>query len=90
MLAQEPHEELLRRVTADGRRMHRAWVEEVFAPYVARAEDPAELVDLLVVATDVYTWKLLRRDRGLARDLTENRMHTLVRALLGADGPADH
>ena len=90
MLAQEPHEELLRRVTADGRRLHRAWVEEVFAPYVDRAADPDELVDLLVVATDVYTWKLLRRDRGLARDLTENRIHTLVRTLLGADGPAHH
>jgi len=90
MLAQEPHEELLRRVTEDGRRMHRGWVEEVFAPYVELAADPDELVDLLVVATDVYTWKLLRRDRGLARDLTENRIRTLVRTLLGADGPADH
>ena len=29
-----------------------------------------------MVATDVYTWKLLRRDRGLGRDRTENRMHT--------------
>jgi len=88
MLAQEPHQELMARVTADGRRLHRAWVEEVFAPHLDAAADRATLTDLLVVATDVYTWKLLRRDRGLARDLTENRIHLLVRSLLGTTGPA--
>jgi len=88
MLAQEPHQELMARVTADGRRLHRAWVEEVFAPHLDAAADRATLTDLLVVATDVYTWKLLRRDRGLARDLTENRIHLLVRSLLGTAGPA--
>jgi len=88
MLAQEPHQELMARVTADGRRLHRGWVEEVFAPYLDASADREELTDLLVVATDVYTWKLLRRDRGLARDLTENRIHHLVRSLLGTAGPA--
>lgn len=88
MLAQEPHQALMTRITADGRRLHRTWVEEVFAPYLDASGDPAALADLLVVATDVYTWKLLRRDRGLDRDLTENRIHQLVRSLLGTDGPA--
>ena len=88
MLAQESHQELMARVTADGRRLHRAWVEQVFAPYLDTSEDPAALADLLVVATDVYTWKLLRRDRGLGRDLTETRIHHLVRSLLGKAGPA--
>ncbi len=58
--------------------MHRAWVEEVFAPYLDVADDREELTDLLVVATDVYTWKLLRRDRRLGRDRTERRMRRLV------------
>jgi AcrR family transcriptional regulator len=89
MLAQERHQELMRQVTEDGRRLHRAWVAEVFAPYLAGSTDPDELADLLVVATDVYTWKLLRRDRALSRDLTENRIHRLVTTLLGAEGPAD-
>ena len=40
------------------------------------------LVDLLVVATDVYTWKLLRRDQGASRAVTEQRMEQLVRAVL--------
>ncbi len=82
MLAQERHQELMGRVTEHGRGLHRAWVEEVFAPFLAEARDPDELTDLLVVATDVYAWKLLRRDRGLGRDRIESRMRRLVTALL--------
>jgi len=82
MLAQESHQELMARITEQGKALHRAWVEEVFAPYLEAAEDPEELADLLVVATDVYTWKLLRRDRRLGRDRTERRMRHLVERLL--------
>ena len=59
--------------------LHRAWVAEVFGPMVS---DDEALLDLLVVATDVYTWKLLRRDRGLSRVRTEARMKALVTAVL--------
>jgi AcrR family transcriptional regulator len=83
MLAQETHQDLMARITEQGKALHRAWVAEVFAPFLAAADDAEELTDLLVVATDVYTWKLLRRDRGLGRDRTESRMRRLVDALLG-------
>ncbi len=57
-----------RRITDSGQPVHREWVETVFAPYLPGAPTAREeLVDLLAVATDVYTWKLLRRDRGLDR-----------------------
>jgi AcrR family transcriptional regulator len=82
MLSQEGQQELMARITEQGKALHRAWVQEVFAPYVAGADDPEELTDLLVVATDVYTWKLLRRDRGLGRDRTERRMRHLVDRIL--------
>jgi hypothetical protein len=50
-------------VVETGRVMHRAWVERVFAPMLPEAPDARRTaVALLVVATDVYTWKLLRRD----------------------------
>jgi AcrR family transcriptional regulator len=78
MLAQEGTDEQVRRLTDSGRRMHRDWVASTFAPLVAGRED---LLDLLVVATDVYTWKLLRRDRGLSRATTEQRMKALVRSV---------
>ena len=88
MLAQEAHEPLMARVTEQGRRVHREWVVEVFAPYLPGPGAEREaLVDLLAVATDVYTWKQLRRDRGLGRDLTEHRIRQLVRSLLGTAGP---
>jgi AcrR family transcriptional regulator len=78
LLAQEAEDPLVRSITDDGRRIHRQWVEEVFAPF----RPTAELADLLAVATDVYTWKLLRLDRGLSRAETEGRVKMLVRALL--------
>jgi AcrR family transcriptional regulator len=82
MLAQESHQDLMARITRQGKAMHRAWVVEVFAPFLAAADDPEALTDLLVVATDVYAWKLLRRDRGLSRERTESRMRRLVEGLL--------
>lgn len=69
-----------------GKGLHRRWVEDSFRPQL-EMHDPAvreELTDLLVVATDVYAWKLLRRDRGLDPDTTRARMRALVAAILGA------
>ena len=94
MLAQEGTYEGVRRMSDRGKAMHRAWVAEVFAASLddlggldgddqdGDARD--ELLDLLVVATDVYAWKLLRRDRALSRDVTEHRLNTLVTAVLTA------
>jgi AcrR family transcriptional regulator len=81
LLAQDATEGFVREITDRGRRMHRDWVAAVFAPSLVGDTDEA-LLDLLVVATDVYTWKLLRRDRGLSRAATEARTLRLVEALL--------
>jgi AcrR family transcriptional regulator len=79
MLAQETSDPQLAELTRRGRAMHRTWVTEVFAPF-AGPRDP--LIDLLVVATDVYTWKLLRIDRRYSRARTEQLMHRMATALL--------
>lgn len=81
MLAQETSYAHVRQMSEAGKDTHRAWVAEVFGSRLP-AERREELLDLLVVATDVYTWKLLRRDRGLSRDRTEHRINTLVDAIL--------
>jgi len=83
LLGQE-HDARIGAVVGPGKALHRAWVEEVFAPQLdARpAAGRDALVDLLVVATDVYAWKLLRRDRGLDAATTRHRMLTLVAAIL--------
>ena len=66
-----------------GRAGHQAWVERVFANTLAglRGEARSRRIAELVVVTDVYTWKLLRRDKGLDRDQTVDAMRELVLAL---------
>lgn len=83
-LAQENTEHRMAAVTAMGKRFHREWVGEAFTPLIADRPDADELIDLLVVATDVYTWKLLRRDRGLTRADAQRRVLRLITALLEA------
>jgi hypothetical protein len=46
-----------------------------------RGVDRKRRVAQLVVATDVFTWKLLRRDKGLSRDQTITAIRELVEAL---------
>lgn len=74
-----------RRTVRLGRRVHREWVTEVFAPQLAGRRDREELVDLLVVATDVLTWKILRRDGGMDRPTTCRRMRRLVSGILASE-----
>lgn len=82
-LAQEDKDPRAQRMNSAGRRGHRAWVKHVFGTRLP--EQPAErsrLVDMLVVATDVYTWKLLRHDRGLSVGDVCDRMFLMTEALL--------
>jgi AcrR family transcriptional regulator len=86
MLAQEGSDETARRITENGRRLHREWVQTVFAPFLPATGPAREArVDLLAVATDVYTWKQLRRDRGLDVKTTTQRIHELVAALIAPE-----
>ena len=77
MLAQEGRVESLAPVLAMGRGGHREWVREMLGR--------PDLVDELVVATDVYAWKLLRRDRSLSRDETVVAIRRIVESLLTYD-----
>jgi AcrR family transcriptional regulator len=66
-------------VVGMGRALHRKWVERVFAPMLPVSADARRTaVALLIVATDVYTWKLLRRDAGLSRAAVTKAMKALA------------
>src|SRR3954466_5231826 len=67
MLGQEHRFPALSALLDIGRRGHRRWVRWAFAPQLADRSNGRQnrVEDLLVVATDVYTWKLLRIDRKL-------------------------
>jgi AcrR family transcriptional regulator len=74
LLALEEKVPALRPMIAGGRKGHREWVETMFqAP---------DLVPELIVGTDVYTWKLLRRDQGLSREETAAAIRHMVQAIL--------
>ncbi len=74
--------------TRQARAVHRAWVERVFAPFLAPldgAERERRVVQA-VVLTDVYVWKLLHRDLALSRAETEATIADLVRRALTPQG----
>ena len=85
LLGQEPSDPRAARIATMGRELHRSWVEDVFTHRLGNAAGPhrEEMIDMLVIATDVYTWKLLRRDRRLRRDVVEHRMLKLAEAVVG-------
>lgn len=84
LLAQEGTDARVDHLLVEGRALHRRWVTEVFAEWLQplRLAEADNRVDLLVVATDVYAWKLLRRDRGLSASATKHRLRQLVDAVL--------
>jgi AcrR family transcriptional regulator len=87
LLGQESWDQTAAAITTDGKLLHRDWVRRAFArtvsPLPVTRREAA--VDMLVVATDVYAWKLLRRDRGLSRDETADRMRRLIASVLAAE-----
>jgi AcrR family transcriptional regulator len=72
-LADEPRIPAMRERLNIGRQHLRLWVAEAFAPALNRrdAAARAQLHDALIVALDVYSWKLLRRDFGLDREAAQ-------------------
>jgi hypothetical protein len=69
-LAQEERHSALRPLLAQGRHEHRAWVAERFGSTQSGLSEleRERQITRLIVATDIYTWKLLRRDFGKSQD----------------------
>jgi AcrR family transcriptional regulator len=74
MLALEEKFATLGPLLKRGRKGHREWVETMF--------EAPDLTHELIVATDVYSWKLLRRDQGLSRERTSAAIRHMVQAIL--------
>jgi AcrR family transcriptional regulator len=83
MLALEERVPALAPFLARGRAGHRSWVAGAFADQLPDPADPgyAQALNLHITATDIYTWKLLRRDMGLSQEQTIDHMRALVAAL---------
>jgi AcrR family transcriptional regulator len=72
-LNDERHRPALKPALDQGRANHREAVNTAFTPHLDRLRGTprAQLLTILVIATDVYVWKLLRRDMALTRAASE-------------------
>lgn len=85
LVANEARDPQIAAIAESGKQEHRRWVAAVFTDRLPAAEAAREeLLDLLVVATDVFAWKLLRRDRGHDVPTVHARMRTMTTALLAS------
>jgi AcrR family transcriptional regulator len=83
-LADEQSVPELREWLERGRAAHRRSMQRQFAPQLAGRDDRSLVLDCLVVACDVYTWKLLRRDAARSRKEAEARVRLMVDRILEA------
>jgi AcrR family transcriptional regulator len=83
-LAEEQQFPDLRERLERGRKAHRRSMQRQFAPQLAGRADKKLVLDCLVVACDVYTWKLLRRDAARSRKEAEACVRHLVSRILEA------
>jgi AcrR family transcriptional regulator len=83
-LALEDRVELARTIAETGRAVHREGCARWFAAHLPSPDDPAfpMRLDAFVTATDIYIWKLLRRDLGRSLPETREVIRLLVHALI--------
>jgi AcrR family transcriptional regulator len=86
-LADERRHPSLKASLEGGRSSHRAWVRIVFAPHLEhyRGSARTQLFNILLVTTDVYVWKLLRRDLALSRTAAESTLRKILASVLDAE-----
>jgi AcrR family transcriptional regulator len=84
LLAEEERNKALHAMTDVGRAFHRKWCEGVFAAALAglRGVERERRVAQFVAITDIYVWKLLRRDRELSGRQTKLAMRELLEPLM--------
>jgi AcrR family transcriptional regulator len=86
-LAEERRRPALKPELEAGRKNHRAGVRTAFAPQLKAqtTSSRAELLTILTVATDVYVWKLLRRDMALSRPAAEALVRKMITSVTGEE-----
>lgn len=80
LLALAPRYPAVEHLTEFGRGRHREWVSAAFTESLCGLRGAARerALDALVIATDVYTWKLLRRDLQRSLEDTAKTIKGLV------------
>ncbi len=88
-LASEQEIAIARDILTTGRAYHQAWCARVFKRYLPGVQTKNYSVRLLafVAATDVYLWKLLRRDLLLSEKQTRAVLKELLERLITKNKP---
>jgi len=83
MLAQE-HIPTLGAIAAEGRKLHRQWVEQTLGPLLTISERRARRarLDELAAVTDITVWKLFRLDWGRSRAETVHSLRRMLERLV--------
>jgi len=86
-LEEEDQIPLLHELLNMGRKSHREWIATAFGPQLAGLSGPDKerTITSLYAATDVYLWKLMRRDLGLGKRETADTFRRLVSGVLGGE-----
>ncbi len=68
----EPELEIARKIGAKGRELHRKWCIQMFSPHLPEPESPEyeSRLNSFIAATEIYLWKLLRKDLNLSKAQT--------------------
>jgi AcrR family transcriptional regulator len=83
LLAGSERHPTLQAMTEFGRVFHREWCEALFAADLKRSRGAKRerRIAQFVAVTDIYVWKVLRRDRGLSSRQTKQAMRELLEPL---------
>ncbi len=83
-LDEERRRPALKATLDQGRDNHRDGVKAIFAPQLERLHGAArtQLLTALVVITDVYVWKILRRDMALPRAAAEAIVRNMIAGII--------
>jgi AcrR family transcriptional regulator len=92
LLALEQRHAVLQEHLTHARCRHRDWIARAFADdlELLEARPRQSALDALVIATDVYTWKLLRRDMGRGVAETRDTIAGMIRSTLAAHESAEN
>lgn len=83
-LSEERRRPALKPALDKGRENHRDGVKTVFAPQLERLHGAArgQMLATLIVMTDVYVWKVLRRDMAMSRAAAEAIVVKMINGVL--------
>jgi AcrR family transcriptional regulator len=86
-LADERRRPALKPSLDAGRANHYEWVRQAFAPQLNSRRGSARnlLFNILIVALDVYAWKLLRRDLALSRSAAQTTVRAIIAGVIDAE-----